>query len=112
MINELKELLENSNEDEVKSLLFQILLRINRMEETNFPKEQFTKDLKKIYKDFLNYKSKQITNGNEKDYKVVHIVFGDSSSGSLKMKSHPLILLGLFFNAISFTRKYLVIRTP
>ncbi|MED4452348.1 hypothetical protein [Metabacillus fastidiosus] len=112
MINELKKLLENSSEDEVKSLLFQMLLRINMMEETDFPEEQFTKDLKKIYKDFLNYKFKQITNGNEKDYKVVHIVFGDSSSGSLKMKAHPLILLGLFFNSISFTRKYLVIRTP
>ncbi|MED4531410.1 hypothetical protein [Metabacillus fastidiosus] len=90
MINKLKELVENSSEEEAKSLSFQMLLRINMMEETNFPEEQFTKDLKKIYKDLLNYKSKQITNGNEKDYKVVHIVFGDSSSGSLKMKSHPL----------------------
>ncbi|MGG3927137.1 DUF1835 domain-containing protein [Metabacillus fastidiosus] len=85
MINKLKELVENSSEKEAKSLLFQMLLRINMMEETNFPEEQFTKDLKKIYKDFLNYKSMQTINDNEKDYSTVHIVFGDSPSGSLKM---------------------------
>ncbi|MGG3805646.1 hypothetical protein [Metabacillus fastidiosus] len=53
MINKLKELVENSSEEEVKSLLFQMLLRINMMEETDFPEEQFTKDLKRYIKIFL-----------------------------------------------------------
>ena len=85
MINELKELVKNSSEDEVKSLLFQILLRINMVEETKISEEQFTKDMKKTYKDFLNYKSTKTANENEKDYEVVHIVFGDSPSGILKI---------------------------
>ena len=37
--------------------------------------------MKKIYKDFLYYKSRPTA---EKDYKAVHIVFGDSPAGSLK----------------------------
>ncbi|WP_231687559.1 DUF1835 domain-containing protein [Bacillus sp. FJAT-22090] len=82
-MNELKELVKKLSEDEVKSLLFQILFRINMVEETKYSEKQFTEDLKKIYKDFLNYKSTKIT--NEDDYKVVHIVFGDSPAGSLKM---------------------------
>ncbi|GIN23413.1 DUF1835 domain-containing protein [Siminovitchia fordii] len=85
MINELKELVKNSSEDEVKSLLFQILLRINMVKETKYSEGKFTNDLKKIYTDFLNYKSAKTINENEKDYEVVHIIFGDSPSGSLKM---------------------------
>lgn len=85
MVNELKEFVKKLSEDEVKFFLFQILLRINMVEETKYSDGQFTEDLKKIYKDFLNCKSTKITNENENDYKVVHIIFGDSPSGSLKM---------------------------
>jgi len=87
LVNELKELVKKLSEDEVKFFLFQLLFRINMVEETKYSDEQFTEDLKKIYNDFLNYKSTKITNENENenDYKVVHIVFGDSPSGSLKM---------------------------
>jgi hypothetical protein len=85
LINEIKRMIKNSTEDEVKSLLFQILLRINMMEETNqYTKGQFVDDLKKTYKDFLNYKRNQTGVKNNKIYKVVHILFGDSASGSLK----------------------------
>ncbi|WP_042348636.1 DUF1835 domain-containing protein [Bacillus massiliigorillae] len=84
MIDEIKSFVKNSSEDEVRSLLFLILFNINMIEESNFSEEQFTQNLKKIYKDFLNYHStKSIT--PEKNYKVAHIVFGDSPSGSLKM---------------------------
>lgn len=85
MIDELKNLVKNSSEDEVRSLLFQILLSINMGEESNSSEKQFTQNLKEIYTDFLNYKSTQTTNINEKDYKVAHIIFGDSPSGSLKL---------------------------
>ncbi|RSL35095.1 DUF1835 domain-containing protein [Salibacterium salarium] len=85
MIYELKRILKNSAEDEVKSLLFQILLRINRLEETDqYKEEQFVVDLKKTYNDFLNYKRKQTDIKNNNNYKVVHILFGDSASGCLK----------------------------
>src|SRR5690554_957349 len=85
LIDELKRILKNSLDDEVKSLLFQILLRINMLEETEeYTEGQFVTDLKKTYNDFLNYKRNQTDLKNNKDYKVVHILFGDSASGSLK----------------------------
>ncbi|MEG0440364.1 MAG: DUF1835 domain-containing protein [Solibacillus sp.] len=85
MIDELKRILKNSPDDEVKSLLFQILLRINMLEETDqYTEGKFVTDLKKTYNDFLNYKRNQTDIKNNKNYKVVHILFGDSASGSLK----------------------------
>ncbi|ATP40358.1 hypothetical protein CSE16_10040 [Solibacillus sp. R5-41] len=85
MIDELKRILKNSPDDEVKSLLFQILLRINMLEETDqYTEGQFVTDLKKTYNDFLNYKRNQTDKKNNKNYKFVHILFGDSASGSLK----------------------------
>lgn len=85
MIDELKRILKNSPDDEIKSLLFQILLRINMLEETDqYTEGQFVADLKKTYIDFLNYKRNQTDIKSNKSYKVVHILFGDSASGSLK----------------------------
>ena len=85
MIDELKRILKNSPEDEVKSLLFHILFRINMLEETDqYTEGQFVADLKKTYNDFLNYKRNQTDFKKNKNYKVVHILFGDSASGSLK----------------------------
>ena len=85
VIDELKDLVKSASEEEVKSLLFHIMLNINMVEESNMPEEELTQNLKKIYKDFLNYKSAQTANMDEKDYKAAHIVFGDSASGSLRM---------------------------
>lgn len=82
MIDELKGIIKNTAEDEVKSLLFQTFLRINMLEETDqYTEGQFVTDLKKTYNDFLNDKRNQTDNKNDK---VVHILFGDSASGSLK----------------------------
>ena len=84
-MDELRNIVKNSNEEEVKSLLFQILLRINRLEEIEqYSEKQLLMDLKKIYSDFLNYKKSQANIRNSTNYKAVHIVFGDSASGSLK----------------------------
>lgn len=85
MIDELKRILKNTPEDEMKSLLFQILFRINMLEETDqYTEGQFVADLKKTYNDFLNYKRNQTDLKNNKNYKVVHILFGDSASGSFR----------------------------
>lgn len=55
------------------------------LEETDrYTEGQFVTDLKKTYHDFLNYKRNQTAVENNKSYKVVHILFGDSASGSLK----------------------------
>ncbi|MFJ7698982.1 DUF1835 domain-containing protein [Lysinibacillus fusiformis] len=80
MIKEIKEQVMGSSEDEVKSLLFQILLRMS----TEQNDEDLIKDLKSTYSNFLRYKKEQKQLEDAKDFKVAHIVFGDSPSGSLK----------------------------
>ncbi|KPN96256.1 DUF1835 domain-containing protein [Lysinibacillus sp. ZYM-1] len=89
MITEIKELVIKSSEEEVKSLLFHILLRIS-MEQND---EDLVKDLKSTYSNFLNYKDEQKQLEDEKDYKAAHVVFGDSSSGSLKIALRDMRLL-------------------
>ena len=60
MIDELRRILKNSTENEVKSLVFQTILRINMLEETDQDTEgQLVIDLKKTYSDFLNSKRNQ-----------------------------------------------------
>ena len=60
MIDELRRILKNSTENEMKSLVFQTILRINVLEETDHDTEEhLVKDLKKIYSDFLNSKRNQ-----------------------------------------------------
>jgi hypothetical protein len=85
LIDELKSILKNSNDEEVKSLLFQTFLRLHMLEETDqYTESQFMGDLKKTYHDFLSYKRNQSDGKNNSNYKVIHILFGDSASGSLK----------------------------
>ncbi|TYS89845.1 DUF1835 domain-containing protein [Rossellomorea aquimaris] len=81
MIDQIKKLVEHSTEDEVKSLLFHMLLRINMAQETE--QDQLVIDLKNTYQNFVEYKRSQAV--TEKTYEAVHILFGDSASGSLKM---------------------------
>lgn len=83
MISELKELIKQSSEEERQSLLLQILYRIQMLEETTYSEIQFAKDMKQMYQDFLVYKSTQ-TIAHEKNNQAIHILFGDSPSGSLK----------------------------
>ncbi|WP_407269746.1 DUF1835 domain-containing protein [Radiobacillus sp. PE A8.2] len=87
MIDELKRLIGESDDDEVKTLLLLILLRIQMLEEKNqYSEDQLILDLKKIYHDFLNVKSEQESSVNlDPNYKAVHIVFGDSAASSVKM---------------------------
>lgn len=86
MINELKRILKDSTEDEVRSLLFQMLLRIHSVEKIKqYSEEQLVIDMKKTYSGFLNYKENQRNIARNTHYKAVHIVFGDSPAGSLKI---------------------------
>ncbi|MFT8319965.1 MAG: DUF1835 domain-containing protein [Bacillus sp. (in: firmicutes)] len=85
-IEELKELIKKgTSEEEAKSLLFILFIRIKMLEEKEYPEEKFIKGCKDIYLDFLRYKSTQLKDENKKDFNKVHIVFGDSPAGSLKM---------------------------
>lgn len=84
-MDELKRALKNTTDEERNSLLFQTFLRVNMLEEANqYTEEQFVIDLKNTYHDFLNVKRNQTNIKNSNDDKVVHILFDDSASGSLK----------------------------
>lgn len=85
MIHELKSIVKNSTEGEVKSLLLQTLLQINMFEEAErYTEEQLVIDLKRTYSDFLQYKRKQTDVKSNQSYQAVHILFGDSPAGSFK----------------------------
>lgn len=95
LINELKRILKDSTEDEVKSLLFQMFLRIHSVEEIEqYSEEQLVIDMKKTYNDFLNYKKNQANIAKNTHYKTAHIVFGDSPAGSLRMGLKEMGLKG------------------
>ncbi len=60
MINELKSIVKNSTEEEVKSLLYQIFLQIQTTEEIEqYTEKQLVLDMKKTYKNYLKYKRNQ-----------------------------------------------------
>ncbi|MCM3714015.1 DUF1835 domain-containing protein [Alkalihalobacillus oceani] len=81
ILREVKEIVANSSEDEVRSLLFLLLSKIGIEAQTD---EELAKDMKKIYSDFLDLKERQKRSEDDKSVKVVHIAFGASSAGSLK----------------------------
>jgi hypothetical protein len=86
LINKLKKIVKDSSEDEVRTLLLQMILRIHWVEEIEqYSEEQLVTDMKKIYRDFLIYKKEQANIAENSHYKAVHIVFGDSAAGSLKI---------------------------
>ena len=85
VIDELKKIVKNSDEEEVKSLLYHMFLHIHRAEEIEqYSEKQTVLDLKRIYHDFLNYKQNQSIR-RDTQYKIVHLVFGDSPAGGLKL---------------------------
>ncbi|MFJ8064602.1 DUF1835 domain-containing protein [Psychrobacillus sp. NPDC096426] len=81
MINKIKNIVEKLSEQEAKSLLLQHLYRIQLLEETKYPEDKFLEDLKKEYHDLLQFASKP----GQTNYNTIHIVFGDSPAGSLKI---------------------------
>ena len=62
-----------------------MFLHIHRAEEIDqYSERQTVLDLKRIYHDFLNYKQNQSIR-RDTQYKIVHLVFGDSPAGGLKL---------------------------
>ncbi len=91
-LEELKKFVQDTSEEEAKSLLYFFFFRIKMLEDNEYPEEKFTNDLKKMYTDFLQYKIKQKKNEISEYGKKIHIVFGDSPAGSLKITLKELNL--------------------
>lgn len=81
MIQEIKKIVEQLSEQEAKSLLLLNLYRIQLLEETSYSEREFIEKMKKEYQELLQYSSKQ----KKQPYHTIHIVFGDSAAGGLKM---------------------------
>ncbi|WP_059173992.1 DUF1835 domain-containing protein [Bacillus sp. FJAT-27445] len=92
MINELKRLVNNCSEEEAKSLLFLILLRIEMAEETGTSDVQLSKDIREIYSDFMKNNAGQPNIGGIQNPSIIHIVFGETT---LHMLKHVLKTEGL-----------------
>ena len=88
MIKDLRKIVNELKESEAKSLLLIILLRIKRLEESGYSRKQFSDELYEMYKELLNFS--QIKNKIDETYQTIHIVFGDSSGGALRVALRDL----------------------
>ncbi|MGG4012495.1 DUF1835 domain-containing protein [Bacillus smithii] len=84
-IEKLKKVIKGLSEGEAKSLLFHILLRVNLLKETEYSEEGFVNDVSKIYRTISDLTNEQSESNQEGTFKMVHILFGDSPAGSLKV---------------------------
>ncbi|WP_162595855.1 DUF1835 domain-containing protein [Bacillus sp. CGMCC 1.16541] len=80
MIDELKKLVNDLEEDEAKSLLFHLLYRVKMFNDPVYPNDEVIKSLQYTTEGFISMKTNTPTPITSD---VVHIVFGDSPKGSL-----------------------------
>jgi hypothetical protein len=82
MIKDIRKIVSELKENEAKSLLFLILRRVEMLEQTYYSMEQFSDELREMYKNLLN--SSQDNDKIDEACKTIHVIFGSSSSGSLR----------------------------
>lgn len=88
----MKDLINNLDEKEAKSLLFQFFHLTKLVDERKgYSEEQFFLNIKNTYHDLLKLQKEPIRNV-QKNYHATHIVFGDSPTGSLKIALKELDL--------------------
>lgn len=83
-IEELKKSIEELPEREAKSLLFNVLFRLNLVKETDYSEIDFVNDVGNIYKTVLKLSKERSKAKEEETFQKVHILFGLSGAGSLK----------------------------
>jgi hypothetical protein len=84
-IEKLKKDIKELPENEAKSLLFHILIRLNLVKETDYSEIDFISDVEKIYETVFNLSKERLKAKEEENFQKVHILFGDSGAGSLRM---------------------------
>jgi hypothetical protein len=83
-IDQLKKGIKELPEEEVRSLLFHILLRMNLLRETEYSETEFISDIENIYETVFKISRERSESSQEGDIHMTHILFGDSPAGSLK----------------------------
>ncbi|NRD78561.1 DUF1835 domain-containing protein [Bacillus sp. BRMEA1] len=72
-------------EKEAKSLLFHILLRFNLLKNTRYSEAEFINDMENIFKTVFKLSRERAEMNGEKNFQRIHILFGQSTSGCLKI---------------------------
>lgn len=83
-IEKLKKAIKELPEEEAKSLLFHVLLRMNLLRETKYSETEFISDIKNIYETVFEISRERMERSQEVNFHRIHILFGDSPAGSLK----------------------------
>ena len=87
----MKDIINNSNEKELKSLLLQFFIRMQAVENNkDYSEQQFFLDIKKTYTNLVEYQKSQTRLEQQTQFHTTHIVFGDSPTGSLKIALRDL----------------------
>jgi hypothetical protein len=87
----MKDIINNSNEKELKSLLLQFFIRMQAVENNkDYSEQQFFLDIKKTYTNLVEYQKNQTRLEQQTQFHTTHIVFGDSPTGSLKIALRDL----------------------
>ncbi|USK56002.1 DUF1835 domain-containing protein [Cytobacillus solani] len=83
-IDKLKKAIKELPEEEAKSLLFHVLLRMNLLRETEYSEKEFVSDIENIYVMVFDRSRERAEMSQEGNFQMIHILFGDSPAGSLK----------------------------
>ncbi|WP_102272308.1 DUF1835 domain-containing protein [Cytobacillus massiliigabonensis] len=83
-IEKLKKAIKELPEEEAKSLLFHVLLRMNLLRETKYSETEFVSDIENIYETVFEIARARTERSQEGNLHMIHILFGDSPAGSLK----------------------------
>lgn len=83
-IDKLKKAIKELPEEEAKSLLFHVLLRMNLLRETEYSEKEFVSDIENIYDMIFDRSRERAEMSQEGNFQMIHILFGDSPAGSLK----------------------------
>ncbi|MFK5707552.1 DUF1835 domain-containing protein [Lysinibacillus boronitolerans] len=84
-IERLKKAVEELPEREAKSLLFHVLFRLNLVKETEYSEIDFINDVENTYETMFKLSKERSEAKEEETFQKVHIIFGLSGAGSLKM---------------------------
>ncbi len=85
MFDKIIDTINHLDDTELKSLLLQVFLRMQTVEERKgYSEQQFFLDIKNTFNDLLAYKKNQAS-VEQTQFHTTHIVFGDSPTGSLKI---------------------------
>ncbi|MGE7023050.1 DUF1835 domain-containing protein [Solibacillus cecembensis] len=93
MLDEMRNMIYQLDEKELKSTLFLFYCRVQAVEEGDgYSEEQFFLDIKNSYNDLLDFGKNKANDDQDAQYEATHIVFGDSPMGSLRLALKELEL--------------------